>query len=111
MKLQLFARELLFTLQENSYVRNCYLPSKLFFESLVEFAQGGLGRANRAARMGSPKAGLLLGVGTVGNQPLDSAFDAFRATWALAAVIVGLALVASEARERTRPALARDTAI
>ena len=56
-------------------------------------------------------AASILGVGTVGNQPLDSAFDAFRATWALAAVIVGLALVASEARERTRPALARDTAI
>lgn len=56
-------------------------------------------------------AASILGVATVGSQPLDAAFDAFRVTWALAAVIAGLALVASEARGRTRPPLARDTAV
>ena len=40
----------------------------------------------------------LLGVAVVGDQPLDTAFDAFRVTWAAAAVVTLLALVASLAR-------------
>ncbi len=40
----------------------------------------------------------MLGVATVGAQPLDTAFDAFRVTWAVAAAVTGLALIASVAR-------------
>ena len=42
----------------------------------------------------------ILGVATVGDQPLDTAFDAFRVTWAAAAAVTLLALVASLARGR-----------
>ena len=40
----------------------------------------------------------ILGVAVVGDQPLDTAFDAFRVTWAAAAAVTLLALVASLAR-------------
>ena len=43
----------------------------------------------------------ILGVATVGSQPLEAAFDAFRVTWAAAAAVTALALVASLARGPT----------
>lgn len=45
----------------------------------------------------------ILGVTTIVDQPLDAAFDAFRMTWTVAAMVAGIALIASEARGRTKP--------